>query len=90
MPRIKRKAAMVSIDDDSNINLAPGPSKVVKVGTTVQFTNGLQFVSLATAITANSTATTAPVGSLGITSHATGRGKLFVSDGTLWQFVAVA
>ena len=45
---------------------------------------------LSTAITANSTTTTAPVGSLGITTNSTGRGKLFYSDGTKWQFAAVS
>lgn len=44
---------------------------------------------LSTAITANSTTTSAPVGSLGITSNATGKGKLFYSDGTKWQFMAI-
>jgi hypothetical protein len=44
---------------------------------------------LGTAITANVTTTAAPVGSLGITSNATGRGKLFYSDGTKWQFMAI-
>lgn len=45
---------------------------------------------LSTAITANSTATTAPVGSLGITTNSTGRGKLFYSDGSKWQFMAIS
>ena len=45
---------------------------------------------LSTAITANSTTTSAPVGSLGITTNATGRGKLFYSDGTKWQFMAIS
>ena len=45
---------------------------------------------LSTAITANSTTTSAPVGSLGITTNATGRGKLFYADGTKWQFAVVA
>lgn len=56
----------------------------------IMFTNGQYFVTLATAITANSTTTSAPAGSIGITSHATGRGKLFVSDGSKWQYAAVA
>jgi len=56
----------------------------------IQFTNGVYFVALATAITANSTTTSTPAGSIGITSHATGVGKLFVSDGSKWQFIAVA
>lgn len=45
---------------------------------------------LSTAITANSTTTSAPVGSLGITTNATGRGKLFYADGTKWQFMAIS
>lgn len=45
---------------------------------------------LSTAITANSTTTSAPAGSLGITTNATGLGKLFYSDGTKWQFAAVS
>ena len=45
---------------------------------------------LSTAITANTTTTSAPVGSLGITANATGRGKLFYSDGTKWQFMAIS
>ena len=44
---------------------------------------------LSTAITANSTTTSAPVGSLGITTNSTGRGKLFYSDGSKWQFMAI-
>lgn len=51
-------------------------------------TAGLYFLS--TAITANSTTTSAPKGSIGTTSNATGAGKLFVSDGTKWQFAVVA
>lgn len=48
---------------------------------------GVYFLSIA--ITANVTASTAPAGSLGLTSNATGRGKLFVSDGSKWQFAAI-
>lgn len=44
---------------------------------------------LSTAITANSTTTSAPAGSLGITTNATGKGKLFYADGTKWQFMAI-
>jgi hypothetical protein len=50
--------------------------------------NGKRFYQLKTAITANSTTTTAPVGSFGVTSHATGRNSLFYSDGSKWQAVA--
>lgn len=45
---------------------------------------------LTTAITANSTTTTATAGSLATTTNATGLGKLFISDGTKWQFPVVA
>ena len=45
---------------------------------------------LSVAITANTTTTSVPVGSLGITTNATGRGKLFYSDGTKWQFMAIS
>ena len=45
---------------------------------------------LSTAITANVTTTSVPVGSLGITTNATGRGKLFYSDGSKWQFMAIS
>lgn len=48
---------------------------------------GVYFLS--TAITANVTTTTVSAGSLGLTSNATGRGKLFVSDGSKWQFAAI-
>ena len=51
-------------------------------------TAGIYF--LTTAITANSTSTTAPVGSLATTTNATGTGKLFISDGSKWQYPVVA
>ena len=44
---------------------------------------------LSTAITATVTTTSAPAGSLGITTNATGIGKLFYSDGTVWRFMAI-
>lgn len=34
--------------------------------------------------------TDAPAGSMAITSNATGAGKLFVSDGTKWQYAAIS
>lgn len=51
-------------------------------------TAGLYF--LTDAITANSTTTSAPKGSIATTTNATGTGKLFVSDGSKWQFAVVA
>jgi hypothetical protein len=50
-------------------------------------TAGLYFLTIA--ITANTTTTTAPKGSIGTTTNATGTGKMFISDGTKWQFAAI-
>lgn len=58
-------------------------------GTYIQI-GAVRFYGFSTAITANSTATTAPAGSIAATSHATGIGKIFRSDGLLWQFAAVS
>lgn len=49
---------------------------------------GLYF--LTSAITVNVTTTSAPVGSLATTTNATGLGKLFISDGSKWQYPVVA
>lgn len=52
--------------------------------------NGKRFYVLPTAITANVTTTTAPAGSEARTTHATGRDKIFTSDGSKWQaFLAI-
>lgn len=48
---------------------------------------GIYFFS--TAIQANTTTTTAPKGSIGTTSNTTGAGKLFVSDGSKWQYGSI-
>ena len=81
-----------------------GTTPAAVAGTTVSGTSGYTtsattgavasngsagFYILSAAITANSTTTSAPVGSLGITVHATGQGKLFYSDATKWQFMAI-
>ena len=55
------------------------------VGNYIQFENGVKLYALTTAVTANTTTTTASAGSLATTSHATGRGKLYYSDGAKWQ-----
>jgi hypothetical protein len=47
--------------------------------------NGVRLYQLTAPVTPNVTTTTAPNGSWGITSHATGLGILFVSDGAFWQ-----
>ncbi len=54
------------------------------VGDHILHLNGVKEYFLTTAITAGSTATTAASGSWGRTSHATGNGKMFVSNGTQW------
>lgn len=59
-------------------------------GSTLTFGNGAGIYFLTTAITANSTTTTAPAGSIGVTTNATGLGKMFISDGSKWQFAVVA
>jgi len=59
-------------------------------GTALVFTGGGGIYMLATAITANTTTTTAVAGSLGLTTNTTGKGKLFYSDGTKWQFAAIS
>jgi len=66
-------------------------NEVKKVGGSVlQFGNGAGIYFLDTAITANTTTTTAPAGSIGITTNATGVGSMFISDGAKWQFAVVA
>ncbi len=59
-------------------------------GSIMTFASGAGLYFLTTAITANSTTTSAPAGSIGVTTNATGLGKLFISDGTKWQFAVVA
>jgi hypothetical protein len=59
-------------------------------GSTLVFASGAGIYFLDTAITANSTTTDAPAGSFGMTTNATGLGKLFYSDGTKWQYGAVS
>jgi hypothetical protein len=59
-------------------------------GNTLISSTGAGLYFLNTAVTANSTLTSAPAGSIGVTTNATGLGDLFISDGTKWQFAAVA
>jgi hypothetical protein len=47
--------------------------------------NGVRLYLLSIAVTANVTETSAPAGSIAITSNATGRGTPFYSDGSKWQ-----
>ena len=70
---------------DGNVNEA----KLVGADNIV-FPSGAGIYFLTTAITANSTTTTAAAGSFGMTTNATGLGKLFYSDGTKWQYPAIS
>ena len=55
----------------------------------ITLTTGLvEILALDIAITDNVTTTTAPVNSLAVTSNATGTGKLWMSDGSVWQQLA--
>ena len=45
----------------------------------------VRIYGFSSAITANSTVTTAPAGSIAFTTNATGQGRLFYSDGSKWQ-----
>lgn len=67
-----------SVDSSGNV-IGPGVT-----GTYVMF-GAVRIYGFSTAITADSTVTTAPAGSIGFTSNATGRGRLFYSDGSKWQ-----
>lgn len=70
---------------DGNLNAAKSVG-----GSILTFASGAGIYFLDTAITANSTTTDAPAGSIGVTTNATGLGKMFISDGTKWQFAVVA
>ena len=59
-------------------------------GSVLTFASGAGIYFLTTAITANTTTTTAPAGSIGVTTNASGLGKMFISDGAKWQFAVVA
>ena len=70
---------------DGNLNAAKSVG-----GSILTFASGAGIYFLDTAVTANSTTTDAPAGSVGVTTNATGLGKMFISDGTKWQFAVVA
>jgi hypothetical protein len=82
--------ALPSIGDgyqfsDGNVN------EVKKLGgNTLESNTGAGLYFLDIAVTAGSTTTTAAAGSIGVTINATGLGDLFISDGSVWQFAAVA
>lgn len=49
---------------------------------------GVRFYQFTTAITEGVTTTSAPAGSYGFTSNATGKDRIFYSDGTYWQNIS--
>lgn len=67
-----------SVDASGNI-VGPGVS-----GSYVQI-GAVRIYGFSTAITANTTSTSAPAGSMAFTTNTTGRGRLFYSDGSKWQ-----
>jgi hypothetical protein len=82
----------MSVQTDKTGNVITGGVN----GTYVEI-GAVRYYGFNTAITANTTLVTntadgvaAPAGSRGRTTHATGQAKAFVSDGTKWQFEAVA
>lgn len=54
------------------------------VGNYLKSENGVKHYAFITAITSNSTSTAAVSGSFATTSHATGLGKIFRSNGSVW------
>lgn len=64
--------------------LAPGSDAS---GAFITKENGVKEYALTVAVTHNVTTTAAAAGSFAMTSHATGRGKIFYSDGAKWQSV---
>jgi hypothetical protein len=93
------KAVGVAYADPSFESLTvTGASALAAVTATSVTTSGISAAAnavaglyfLTTAITANTTTTSVPVGSLATTTNATGLGKLFIADGTKWQFPVVA
>lgn len=73
----------VKLNNDGNISMQVADGKYIDFGVYRQY-------FFTTAITANSTTTAAPAGSLARTSNSTGRGSIFVSDGSKWQFLTNA
>lgn len=67
-----------------------GYSAVAFLSADIRFSNGQGLVALTTAITANVTTTSAAAGTKAITSNATGRASIFVSDGSKWQYLTNA
>ena len=74
----------VSVDSNGNLS---GATNIVSAGSTGGYitAGNIRIYGFSTAITGNSTTTSAPAGSIAFTSNATGQGVLFYSDGSKWQ-----
>lgn len=68
----------INTDKDGNVKTKGDSGTYTQCG-------AIRFYGFTTAITANVTTTTAPAGSRAVTSHATGLGGDFYSDGSKWQ-----
>lgn len=68
----------------------PGLIADLKVTDVLRLGNGTPIYPYSTAISSGVTATTKAAGSLAVTSHATGRGIIFYSDGSYWVNSGVA
>lgn len=75
------KGLTLSSDGNATLDIATG--KYFSFG-------GKRVYFFTTAITANTTTTTAPAGSFAVTTNATGLSSIFVSDGAKWQFLTNA
>ena len=67
-----------SMDSSGNLLGSAVSGSYVQIG-------AARMYGFSSAITANSTLTSAPAGSMAFTTNATGQGRLFYSDGTKWQ-----
>ena len=71
----------IKVENDGHATVELGTANYIKIGDT-------RLYAFTTAITGNSTTTSAPAGSIAFTSHATGRNKFFYSDASKWQLLA--
>lgn len=80
----------ILVDGAAVVNGGIVTTALIATGSAAAANNVAALYFLTTAITANVTTTSAGVGSLATTTNATGTGKLFISDGSKWQYPVVA
>jgi hypothetical protein len=73
----------VVMNNDGTISIGMATGNYVSFGSK-------RIYYFTTAITANTTTTTAPAGSIALTTNSTGRMSIFVSDATKWQYLTNA